>query len=235
MQYEFSDESSSPLVMISLAAGEEVRIESGSMVFHNGKVVLEGRMNSNGSGGIGGIFRAAARSLVSGEGFFITTARGTAQDALLGISPGAVGQIRALDTGKMTWCINDGAFLACDSTVNYNMKRQSIGSALFGGTGGLFIMETSGSGTVLVNGFGSIVELELDGSDSLVVDNHHVVAWQSTLNYSIKAASGLFGFTTGEGLVNEFSGCGRLLIQTKNPSEFVGGLMPHIIPLLPKR
>jgi len=235
MKYEYSDESSSPLVMISLTAGEEVRIESGSMVFHNGKVVLEGRMNSNGSGGLGGLFRAAARSLVSGEGFFITTARGTAQDGLLGISPGAVGQIRALDVGMAAWCINDGAFLACDSSVNYNMKRQSLGNALFGGTGGFFIMETSGTGTVLVNSFGSIVELELDGSDPLVVDNYHVVAWQSSLNYSIKPASGLFGFTTGEGLVNEFSGCGRLLIQTKNPAEFVSGLMPHIIPLLPKK
>lgn len=235
MNYSFSDESTSPLVMITLAAGEEIQIESGSMVFHNGKVALEGRVNNNGSGGLGGLIRAAARSLVSGEGFFITTARGTAQDGLLGISPAALGQIHALNTSLGSWCINDGAFLACDSTITYNMKRQSVGRALFGGTGGFFIMETAGTGTVLVNGFGSIVELELDGNDTLVVDNKHVVAWQSTLNYEIKTASGIMGFKTGEGLVNAFSGKGRLLLQTKNMAEFVSVVMPYIIPLLPKK
>ncbi len=89
-------------------------------------------------------------------------------------------------------------------------------------------METAGQGTMLVNGFGDIVEIDLDGSSPFVVDNFHVVAWESTLAYNIKAASGMFGFTTGEGVVNEFVGKGKLLIQTRNISGLAGLVKPFI-------
>ena len=228
MQYQFSSEGSCPLVLISLGTGEKVSIEHGSMVFHNGKVNLEGRMNQNGSGLLGGIIKAAARSMVSGESFFVTTATGTANDGLIAISSGSIGNIKALEVGQSTWRLNDGAFLACDSSVTYQMKRQSLGRAVFSGTGGLFVMETAGTGTLLVNGFGEVVELDLDGNDTLVVDNLHVVAWENTLSYNIKMASGIFGFKTGEGLVNEFSGKGKLLVQSKNSKEFAATLQPYL-------
>ena len=228
MNYKLTNSSAFPLVLITLNSGEEIKTESGAMVYHNGKVTLEGKMNSNGSGGIGGLLKAAARSVVSGEGFFVTTAKGNAPDALIAIATGSIGQIKELKVGETKWCINDGAFLACDSSVSYNIKRQSVGKAIFGGTGGLFIMETSGEGTMLVNGFGDIVEMELDGTSPFVVDNYHVVAWESTLSYDIKAASGMFGFTTGEGVVNEFTGKGKLLIQTRNISGLAGLVKPFI-------
>ena len=229
MNYKLTNDGAFPLVLITLNSGEEIKIESGSMVYHNGKVTLEGKMNSNGSSGIGGLLKAAARSVVSNEGFFITTAKGTAPDALISIAPGSIGHIKELKVGETKWCINDGAFLACDNSVSYNMKKQSVGRAIFGGTGGLFVMETSGEGTMLVNGFGDIIEVELDGTSPFVVDNYHVVAWESTLSYNIKAASGMFGFTTGEGVVNEFTGKGKLLIQTRNLSgiaRLIGSFIP---------
>ena len=228
MEYQLSSTSMAPLVEISLDNNEEIQIESGAMVYHNAAVKLEGKMNSNGSGGIGGLLKAAARSVVSGEGFFITTAKGTADNALVAIAPGSIGQIKELKVGESKWCINDGAFLACDSSVTYNMKKQSVGRAIFGGTGGFFVMETAGNGTMLVNGFGDIVEVDLDGSNPFVVDNFHVVAWESTLAYNIKAASGMFGFTTGEGVVNEFTGRGKLLVQTRNISGLAGLVRPFI-------
>ena len=95
------------------------------------------------------------------------------------------------------------------------MKRQSLGKA-FLGTGGLFVMETTGEGPVLIHSCADIVEMELDGTKSLVVDNDRALAWSKSLSYTPKAASGKFGFTTGEGFVNEFSGYGTVLIQTRN-------------------
>lgn len=229
MNYEFSSENTCPLALISLGTGESIKLERGSMVFHNGGITLEGRMNQNGSGLLGGIVRAAARRVVSGESFFVTTATSSAPDGLLAISPKTMGNIKALEVGKSTWRVNDGAFLACDNSVTYTMKKQSLGRAIFGKTGGLFIMETAGTGTLLVNGFGEVVELELDGNDTLTVDNNHVVAWENTLNYNLKIASGLFGFASGEGVVNEFSGRGKLLIQSKNFQEFAALIAPIVL------
>ncbi|MBT8846585.1 TIGR00266 family protein, partial [Lactobacillus delbrueckii subsp. bulgaricus] len=48
------------------------------------------------------------------------------------------------------------------------------------------------------------------------IDNEHVIAWDANLDYDIKVASGMFGFTSGEGLVNHFTGDGKVLIQTRN-------------------
>ena len=215
MNYKLTQSTAFPLVEITLSQGEEVQIERGCMVYHSGGVSLEGKMNSD-SGGVGGFFKAMGRSMVSGESFFITHAKGLNDGAKLAIAPGTPGAIRELQIGAQQWRIRDQAFLACDAGVSYEMKRQSFGKAIFGGTGGFFVMESKGSGTMLVNSYGDILELYMDGSYPLVVDNTHVVAWSTTLNYNIKVASGTFGFTTGEGLVNEFQGVGTVLIQTRN-------------------
>ena len=223
MNYQLSNEGAFPLVLVTLNSGEEIKIEGGSMVYHNGKVQLEGKMNS-GSGGLGGLLKAAAKSVVSGEGFFITTAKGTALDSMIALAPASIGAIKKLNVGTEKWRVNDGCFLACDSGVTYSMKRQSVAKAIFGGTGGLFVMETEGQGDMLVSGFGDIIEIELDGSRPFTVDHTHVVAWTNGLSYNIRSASGTFGFKTGEGVVNEFTGRGKLMIQTRN-TAFLTGLV----------
>ena len=74
MEYQLSSTSMAPLVEISLNNNEEIQIESGAMVYHNAAVKLEGKMNSNGKGGLGGALKALGRSITSGESFFITKA-----------------------------------------------------------------------------------------------------------------------------------------------------------------
>lgn len=229
MKYQVSNSGPFPIVRVSLSQGEDIRIENGAMVYHNGKVRLDGKMNSGGEGGFGGALKALGRSMVSGESFFVTTAVGLADGAEIALAPGSVGQIMELNVGEKQYRLNDKAFLASDSSVNYSMISQGLGKAVFGGTGGLFVMETKGQGQMLVNGYGDLIEMELDGSGSLVVDNYHVVAWESTLNYQIKAASGMVGFTSGEGLVNEFTGRGKVYIQTRNAY----GLYDLIKPFIP--
>jgi len=225
MNYKLTQSTAFPMVEVTLSRGEEIQIERGGMVYHSGDVTLEGKMNSN-SGGMGGFIKALGRSMVSGESFFITRAKGLNDGAKIALAPGAPGAIRELRLGTQQWRIRDQAFLACDGGVSYEMKRQSFGKALFGGTGGFFVMETRGTGSMLVSSYGDIIELNMDGAKPLVVDNTHVVAWSTTLDYEIKVASGTFGFTTGEGLVNEFHGAGSVLIQTRNVEALAGMLRP---------
>ncbi|MBL1230414.1 TIGR00266 family protein [Enterococcus sp. BWB1-3] len=228
MEFKMTENTLFPLVEISLKNGEMIQLERGAMVYHNGQINLEGKMNSNGQSGLGGAIRALGRSMASSESFFITQAKGLSDHAIIALAPGTPGAIKKLDVGLEHWRLNDGAFLAADSTVSYQMKRQKISTAFFGGTGGFFVMETSGKGTLLINAYGDIVELQLDGSQPFIIDNQHVVAWSESLEYNIKAASGMFGFTTGEGLVNEFHGRGTVLIQTRNVEALAGMLSPFI-------
>lgn len=228
MNYRLTQSTAFPLVEVTLANGEEIQIERGGMVYHTGNVSLEGKMNSGGAGGVGGLVKALGRSMVSGESMFITRAKGLADGAKIALAPGSPGAVRDLQLGERQWYIRDQAFLACDGGVHYEMKRQSVGKALFGGTGGFFIMQTKGTGTMLVCSYGDILEICMDGSHPVVVDNSHVVAWTTNLGYSIRVASGTFGFTTGEGLVNEFHGSGTILIQTRNIQELAGMLSSYL-------
>jgi uncharacterized protein (TIGR00266 family) len=222
MKYQLSNNGPFALVTIKLTKDEEVKIERGSMVYHNGNVTLEGRMNTTKKSVsvLGNMLKSVAKSVVSGESFFVTVVRSSTDDGEINIAPPSIGSIREILVGSSQWFLNDGVFLACDMSVEYNMKRQSLGKAVFGGTGGLFVMETSGEGSMLISCYGDIVEINLDGSKKFVVDNRHVLAWESSLKYEIRVASGMFGFTTGEGLVNEFSGKGKILIQTRNIEGF---------------
>lgn len=228
MRYTMTENTVFPLLEATLQRGEKIRLERGAMVYHNGDVSIEGKMNSSGSGGIGGFVKAVGRSMVSGESMFITTATGMADNAKIAFAPGTPGTVRELQLGPQQWRLNDGAFLACDEGVTYNMVSQNLGKAIFGRTGGLFVMETSGTGMMLICGYGDIIEIRLDGSRPFVVDNTHIVAWTSSLDYKIKVASGVIGFTSGEGLVNEFHGAGTILIQTRNVESLARMLKPYL-------
>ena len=227
MKYRLIGDSDNPLAAVTLQLSEKIKIESGAMVYMK-DVAIEGKMNSSGKG-VGGFFKAIARSATSGESFFITEATGTAADGEIGIAPALPGFIEVLHVGDKQYRLNTGAFLACDNDVNYRMVAQkSVGKALFGGTGGFFVMETEGEGDLLINAFGALTEMEVTPDRPVIIDNEHVVAWDSSLDYEIRAASGVIGFTSGEGLVNEFRGNGKVLIQTRNLHNLADKIRPFI-------
>ncbi len=222
MKYTKTESTSSPMIMVELNKDEQIKVQPGAMVYHNGKVNIEGKRN----GSLGG---AIMKKFATGENFFITTATGTENGGLIGVAPGGLGDIFEIKVGPSQWCMNDGVFLASDPGVEITSKSQGLGKALFGGTGGFFIMKTSGEGNMIINAFGSLVELELDGTKDYVVDNGHIVCWEESLTYKMERASGMFGFKTGEGLVCRFSGKGKVVIQTRNILGFAGILAPHIV------
>lgn len=226
MKYQIVGDSDCPLAEISLDAGQTASVERGAMVYMR-NVDLSASTNSK-SSGLGGLVRAVARSAVSNESVFITTATGTANGATIGIAPSTPGKISVLHCGAAQYRLNDHAYLASDASVTYNMVRQKAGGAIFGGTGGFFVMETQGEGDVLVSAFGDLIELDVTPEAPITIDNEHVVAWDASLNYRIEVASGTFGFMTGEGLVNKFSGTGKVLIQSRNAPNLANILAPYL-------
>lgn len=223
MKYNLIGDSDCPMLEILLDRGETVNVERGSMVFMN-NVELEGKLNSN-----SGIFGAIGRTLTSGESLFITKATGQFDDARLGIAPPLSGEIKILKVDENhQYRMNTSAFLACDTTVKYFMKRQKLSVALFGKSGGLFVAETSGYGDLVVNSYGSIIEIEVTPEKPLTVDNDHVVVWDASLDFSVGIASGMLGFKTGEGVVNKFKGHGKVWVQTRNISSLANALIPFL-------
>lgn len=228
MNYNMTSNGAFPLVVFEMNQDEKLKIESGSMAYHNNLVELKGKTNSS-SSGASGLIKAFGKSVVTGESMLITEVRCTENGGKIAIAPKSIGAIKELNITEENWRLNDGAFLACDDTVSYKLKKQSLGKAILGGTGGLFVMETYGEGTMLINCFGDMIELEVEPDKPLVIDNEHVLAWTHDLDYTIKSASGTFGFMSGEGLVNEFNGKGKVLVQTRNLSG-LASLLSKFLP-----
>ncbi|MDD6257784.1 MAG: TIGR00266 family protein [Erysipelotrichaceae bacterium] len=222
MNYQILGDNDCPLVEFHMNRGDSLMIERGSMAYMRG-IDLQGKLNSK-----GGLFGAIGRSIAGGESMFITQANAIQDDAVLGIAPAIPGQISTLTVGERQYKLNTGAFLACAPSVNYNIVTQKLSHAFFGGTGGLFVMETAGSGDILINSFGSLITLDVTYDNPITVDNEQVVAWDAGLDYCIEIASGMFGFTTGEGLVNRFSGEGQVIVQTRNLHSLAAELSKYI-------
>ena len=216
-----------PFLHVSLLQGEKIYCESNAMVMMEGALELKGKMT-------GGLGSALLRRFANGESFFqqhIEAIRGNG-DCLL--SPTLPGAIQVLDVGAISYRITDGAFVAAESGVNLNVRTQSMGTAMFGQTGGFFICEASGVGKLAVSGFGSSFVLDVEPGKEVIIDNAHVVAWDSALHHEISVttqqSSGILGqlvnsVTSGEGMVLKFSGKGKVIICSLNRENFISWLM----------
>ncbi|MGN1150031.1 MAG: AIM24 family protein [Sutterella sp.] len=100
-----------------------------------------------------------------------------------------------------------------------------------------FIMQATGHGILAVSGFGSLAEVEVTRDKPVLVDNGHLVAWDADLKYEVAistAHKGFFGtmvesVTSGEGVVLKFSGTGKVIVGSRNRTEFLNwiiGKMP---------
>jgi uncharacterized protein (AIM24 family) len=137
--------------------------------------------------------------------------------------------MQVIDCGPNQYIISDGAFVAATSGVDLKVRTQSVGNALFAQSGGFFVTETSGSGQVVVSGFGSMSVLDVEPGKDAIIDNSHVVCWDSGLRYEISVTTGgNSGFlgnlinsqTSGEGMVLRFSGKGKVYVCSRNRMAF---------------
>lgn len=220
-----------PLVTVYLQAGDSVYAERNAMVAMDAALSLTG-------GAKGGLLSSLARKVLNDETFFQQkiTATDTTGEVLL--TPTLPGDVCILDVGQSQYMISDGAYLASTEGVELEVKSQSLGRALLGDSGGLFVMKTNGQGQVAVSGFGSMRKVDLDGQKEVFVDNGHLVAWDAQLKYELALNTSKKGFfgkllhsqTTGEGIVLKFSGRGSLYVCSRNK----GGLLDWILSSMPQ-
>jgi uncharacterized protein (TIGR00266 family) len=211
MRYKILSKPSYSLLELELDSGEEVQAETGAMVYMK-NVELKTEMK-------GGLFGGLKRAVLGGESFFVNrfVSKG---DGVLGLAPRYMGDIAHIKVDGRVYA-QSGAFLA--STPEINIDTKWGGARTFFAGEGLFLLKLEGSGELWISSFGGIEEVEVDGS--LRVDTGHIVAFEDTLSFKISKAGGLKAtILSGEGLVADFSGTGKLWIQTRSVGEYIGWL-----------
>jgi uncharacterized protein (TIGR00266 family) len=220
MQIQVDYRPAHSLAKIHLQPNESVVAESGAMVGMSTNVAMQTQ-----SGGM----MSGLKRMFGGESFFRNTftAQGGPGEVLLAHS--LCGDMVTLEMIPAGYYIQSSSYIA--STPNVNIETKVGGFKTFFAGEGVFVLQATcqGPGQVLVGAFGGIQELVCDGN--LVVDTGHLVAWDAALQYSVgKSGSGwVASFLSGEGLVCNFTGQGRIWIQTRNPSGYgqvIGKLLP---------
>lgn len=222
MNYEILYQGAFAMLKVDLGPGESVKAESGAMVSMSPGINLTGTVD-------GGVMRGLGRML-SGEKFFfqeLTASRGG--EVLL--APSTMGDIQAIELdGSYKMYVQKDGFLAATHGIEVSTKMQNLSKGLFSGEG-FFIVEISGRGTVFLSSYGAIHAVNLGPGEEIIIDNGHLVAWPSYVQYSIEKASRgwISSLTSGEALVCRFRGEGVVLIQSRNPASF-GNWVKQFIP-----
>ncbi|MBQ8448776.1 MAG: AIM24 family protein [Clostridia bacterium] len=164
--------------------------------------------------GIGDLFSKALRGSVTGESAIKPEYTGS---GTLVLEP-TYKHIILIDVADWNGSIvlDDGLFLACESTLKHKaVARSNFSSAVAGGEG-LFNLGISGNGILCLESEcpkQELIEIELQ-DDVLKIDGNMAVAWSGSLNFTVeRSGKSLIGSAaSGEGLVNVYRGTGKVLL-----------------------
>ncbi len=229
MEHKILYKPSFAMVEFRLDAGESIVVESGSMAGMSPNMEIKTSIGGTGQGFLAKIFAffaALVRKFLGGESIFMNTYTPSSGGGVLYVAPALTGDIihQRLEGGKSLY-IQATSYLA--STPGIRLKTVWMGLRSFFSGEGMFLLRAEGEGEIWINSYGAIKAIDVDGE--YIVDTGHMVAFEDSLEYQVKAVGGLKStLFSGEGLVMKFSGKGRLYIQTHNVDSLVGWVTPML-------
>lgn len=219
MNIEILHRPSYSLAIARLDANERIRAEAGAMVSMSASVQIETKAE-------GGLLKSLGRAVLGGESFFQNFFQAGPQGGEVTLAPDLPGDVVVLELGGATMMVQSGSFMACETGVELNARVS--GKAFMAGEG-LSILEAKGTGKLLVSSYGAIYEKMLAAGEKYVVDSSHLVAFDGTVAVQPRTVGGLKStLLSGEGLVIEMTGPGRVLIQTRSPQALINWIIPQI-------
>ena len=214
MDYFIHSRPSYSLAEVTLYPGEQLVTESGAMAWMTDNMRAETSVR-------GGIMSGLSRTFLGGESFFQNTYEAEGAPGTIGLTQGQPGDILAYEMDGEELLLEKGAYLASSPGVTTNSDFQGL-RGLF--NEGMFILRVSGNGTLFFSAYGDIQEIEVDGG--YIVDNGHAVAWDSSLDYRLTKAAKIRSFLFSDQIIMEFSGRGRLWVQSRNPRSLANWVHP---------
>ena len=214
--YEISQRPDFSLVTLKMEQGQKVYSEPSAMAAMTPTIKLK-------AGFKGGLGKTLGRAF-GGENIIINTLEAATGPGEASFAPGIQGDVAHYALDNNTIYLQRGAFLLHSDGVELTGKWQGA-KGFFSGEG-LVLLKASGTGDLFFNSYGAI--LSVDVTDQYYVDTGYVVAFEDTLQYRVTVLPGLRAggkiksfFFGGEGLVCQFSGQGRVWIQTRHPRSFI--------------
>ena len=220
MQIDILYRPSHSMGVLKLAGGESVRVEAGSMLSLTPGIQIETKA-------AGGILKSLGRSLLGGESFFQNTYTAPAAGGEINVAPVLPGDLHPVTLSGEALLIQSGSFVACESGVELSTKWG--GAKSFFSSEGFIMLQGSGTGQMLLSSYGAMHEMDLLPEQGLTVDTGHLVAFSERIGFKVRPISGVKStLFSGEGLVVDLTGPGKVLLQTRSASALLSWLIPKI-------
>jgi uncharacterized protein (TIGR00266 family) len=219
MQVEISAGPAFAFGEITLPPGGAVRVEAGAMAMTRGDVDIATSTQ-------GGFMKGLRRSL-GGESFFVNDFS-SKSGGLVGVAAALPGDmvLAGLD-GSQDVLVQSGSWIASDPSVDVDAKWGG-GKTFFSGEG-LVLLRCSGRGDMLMSSYGAIRFTTLAPGESITLDTGHVVAFDASVQYKVrKAGSWKSTILGGEGLVTDFTGPGRVWLQTRSSADLISWITQRL-------
>ena len=186
-----------------------VTVQAGSMQWFVGDVTA-----TTGIKGVGDLLSKAVRGSVTKESAIKPEYTG---DGTLVLEP-TYKHILLLDVSDWggTIVLDDGLFLACESSLRHKTIMRSNLSSAVAGNEGLFNLGIQGKGILCLESpcpKEELIEVSLQ-DDVLKIDGNFAIAWSGSLDFTVERSgkSLIRSAASGEGLVNVYRGTGKVLL-----------------------
>lgn len=224
MHYRLEHSPVFSVLTVELDAGESAIAQPGSMLSMTSGIQVRAKMGRQGSrrGWWSGF-----KNVLGGESFFTSEYFAKSDAQTLVLAPDSLGDILPLPLDQRSYYLTRGSYLAnlgpCELQPKYGGMKGVMSKK------GLFLLHAAGTGVVFCQTFGAVVERELAAEENLYVDNRFVIAFSDTVRYQLVKASGSVkdSLMSGEGLINRYTGPGRVYYQTRGKPGF--GLLGHLV------
>jgi len=208
------------LGVVKLGPDERIRVEGGSMVSMSHGVTMETKAT-------GGILQSLGRSLLGGESFFQNVYKAPRTGGEVTVAPALPGDLSALNIRDESLMVQSGSY--CASEMGVELDTKWGGAKTFFASEGLVMLRATGAGQLLLSSYGAIHELNLDRGETYTVDTGHLVAFTEQIGFEVRSVGGLKStLFSGEGLVVDLTGPGRVLLQTRSTDAFLAWLLPKL-------
>jgi len=204
---------------LQLAPSEQVKVEAGSLLGMSQGVTIETQAT-------GGLLKSLGRSLFGGESFFQNIYTAPAGGGQIAVAPALPGDLIALELAE-SMLVQSGSYVASELGVQIETKWG--GAKTFFASEGLILLRASGSGKMVLSSYGAIHELHLEAGQVYTLDTGHLVAFSEKIGFKVRAVGGFKStLFSGEGLVVDLTGPGKVFLQTRSQDQFLSWLIPQL-------
>lgn len=218
MEYEITNRPSFAELVATLDEGDRIRLEAASLVSHTDGVEI----TPNDRGGL----TASLKKTLLDDATFSTVLTAN-RPGTVTIAPPFPGDIVHYELREETLYVQSCSFLAAQPDVEFDAEFSR--DETFVENESDFLLELTGSGLSFMASYGAISVISLDPGEEYVVDTGHVVAFEETVDFSVRRVEGVKSlYGTEEACLAEFEGPGSIWTQSRSPSSVLAWLVPNL-------